>query len=392
MDERARLLETMAGHTGRGTVPGLVMAVARGDEVHVDALGGTALDGGGPMRPDTIFRIASMTKPVVAVAAMTLVEDGVLRLDEPVDRLLPELAARPVLARPDGPLDDTVPARRRVTVEDLLTFRCGFGIDMDIPFTAPVLQAAGDLELQIGAPLPRTPHGPDEWMRRYASLPLMAQPGERWLYDTPADVLGVLVARAAGRPLDALLRERVLDPLGMADTGFSVPPARLHRLATSYGDDPDTGELVVHDGVEDSQWREPPAFPSGGGGLVSTVGDYVAFGRMLADGGRYPGGRLLSPETVRLMTTDQLAPEQHGSLILGGRGWGLGMAVSTAGTFGWDGGLGTSWLSDRHGGVAVLLTQRAFSEASMPVFADFREQAGAVLAAPALSGAPGAAR
>lgn len=387
MDELARLLETMAGHTGRGTVPGLVMAVARGDEVRVDALGVTALDGGGPMRPDTIFRIASMTKPVVAVAAMTLVEDGVLRLDEPVDRLLPELAARPVLARPDSPLDDTGPARRRVTVEDLLTFRCGFGIDMDIPFTAPVLQAAGDLGLEIGPPLPRTPHGPDEWMRRYASLPLMTQPGERWLYDTPADVLGVLVARATGRPLDALLRDRVLDPLGMADTGFSVPERLLHRLATSYGDDPDTGELVVYDGVEDSQWREPPAFPSGGGGLVSTVGDYVAFGRMLADSGRYPGGRLLSPETVRLMTTDHLTPEQHGSLILGGRGWGLGMAVSAAGTFGWDGGLGTSWLSDGHGGVAVLLTQRAFSEASMPVFADFWEQAGAVLAAPALSGA-----
>jgi CubicO group peptidase (beta-lactamase class C family) len=378
-DPLASLHDAMAGHVESGTVPGLVTGMARGDEVHVDTIGTTAVDGHQPMRRDAIFRITSMTKPVVAVATMMLVEEGVLRLDEPVDRLLPELADRRVLVRRDGPLDETVPARRPITVEDLLTFRMGIGLELDLPPEAPVQQAVRDLELVIGPPLPPTPHPPDEWMRRLGTLPLLAQPGERWIYDTGASVLGVLVARASGTSLGEYFRERIFDPLGMVDTAFTVPPEQLHRLPPSYDSDPETGAPVLYDGVEDSVWRKPPVFPNGAAGLVSTLDDYLAFGRMLAEQGRYPGGQLLSPATAAQMTTDQLTPEQHGPPILGDSGWGLGMAVSSSGRFGWDGGCGTSWFSDADGGVAVLLTQRNFSVATMPVFQDFRTRAEAVL-------------
>jgi CubicO group peptidase (beta-lactamase class C family) len=372
--------DLMAEHVARGTVPGLVTGLARGDEVHVEAIGTTAVGGPEPMRPDSLFRITSMTKPVVAVAAMSLVEEGVLRLDEPVDRLVPELADRRVLVRPDGPLHETVPARRPITLRDVLTFRMGIGLDLEVPPTAPVQEAIRELGLAVGAPVPPSPHPPDEWIRRLGALPLLAQPGERWIYDTPAAVLGVLLARASGQPLGTLLRERIFAPLRMADTGFSVPPGHLHRLVPGYDTDPGTDEPVLLDGVEDSWWSRPPAFPSGANGLVSTMPDYLRFGRMLAGQGRYDGGRLLPAETVRLMTTDQLTPEQHGPIILGGLGWGFGMAVSSGtGRFGWDGGYGTSWFSDAHGGVAVLLTQRAYGPATTALFDGFRSSAEAVL-------------
>jgi CubicO group peptidase (beta-lactamase class C family) len=210
-------------------------------------------------------------------------------------------------------------------------------------------------------------------MRRLGRLPLLAQPGERWLYDTGSAVLGVLVARASGRPLDVFMRERIFDPLGMAGTGFWVAPERLHRLATCYAADPGTGRLVVHDGVEGGWWSRPPVFPSGANGLVSTAEDYLAFARMLVGQGRHGSARTLSPESVRLMTTDHLTPGQHGSMLLGDRGWGLGLAVSPGtGRFGWDGGGGTSWFSDpRDGSTAILLTQRMLSAESMQVYLDF---------------------
>lgn len=376
----ARVHDVLAAHVARATVPGLVTGLARDSEVHVEAIGTTAVGGPVPMPPDAVFRITSMTKPVVAVAAMILVEEGVLRLDEPVHRLLPELADRHVLVRPDGPLDETVPARRPITLRDVLTFRIGIGLELEVPPTAPVQEAIRELELAVGAPVPPSPHPPDEWIRRLGTLPLLAQPGERWIYDTPAAVLGVLLARASGQPLETLLRERIFGPLRMADTGFSVPPGRLQRLVPAYDTDPGTGEPVLYDGVEDSWWSRPPAFPNGAAGLVSTVPDYLMFGRMFAEQGRYDGGRLLSADTVRLMTTDQLTPEQHGPIILGGLGWGFGMAVSSGtGRFGWDGGCGTSWFSDPDGGVAVLLTQRNFGPATMALFEDFRTSAGAVL-------------
>src|SRR5919205_2361155 len=204
-----RMREVMAGYVERGEVPGLVTLVSRRGNLHVDAIGTKAVGGSDPMGRDTIFRISSMTKPITAAAAMILVEECKLRLDEPVDRLLPELADRKVLKRLDGPLDDTVPAKRAITVRDLLTFRMGLGMIMGPPDVYPILKAANEQQIGMGPPSPSTMPAPDEWMRRLGSLPLMHQPGEKWMYNTGSDVLGVLIARAAGQPLETFLRERI---------------------------------------------------------------------------------------------------------------------------------------------------------------------------------------
>ena len=375
-----RLRDVMAGHVAGGDVPGLVALVSRHDEVYVTALGAQAFGGGDPMRRDTIFRIASITKPIAAAAAMILVEECVLRLDDPVDRLLPELADRRVLRRLDGPVDDTVPAHRPITVRDLLTFRLGHGHTMAPPGTYPIQQAIADAIGAPGPPLPQTVPAPDEWMRRLGTLPLLHQPGERWLYNTGADVLGVLIARASGHPLDVFLQERLFDPLGMTDTGFSVPAAKIGRLATSYWTDPATGELAVYDEAAGGQWSRPPAFPSAAGGLVSTADDLLMFGRMMLGKGKLENTRILSRPTVEAMTTDQLTPDQKAvsGLVHGyfdTHGWGLGVAIVTKrddvaavpGRFGWDGGLGTSWWVDPYEDlVGILLTQSAWTSPDPP--------------------------
>src|SRR5438093_269720 len=249
----ARMHDVMAGYVERGEVPGIVTAVSRRGDAHVDAIGTKAVGGGAPVARDTIFRIASMTKPIIAVATLILVEECVLRLDEPVDRLLPELAGRRVLRALDAALDDTAPAQRPITVRDLLTFRMGFGIVMAPPGTYPIQKAMSELLLGQGPPSPSTPPAPDEWIRRLGTLPLMHQPGERWMYNTGSDVLGVLIARASGEALETFLRERLFEPLGMKDTGFSVPATKLDRLATSYGTDFETGALELYDGAEGGQ-------------------------------------------------------------------------------------------------------------------------------------------
>src|SRR5947207_9705448 len=205
----------MARHVERGDLPGLVTLVSRRGEVHVDAIGTLAVGGSEPMRHDTIFRISSMTKPVTAAATMILVEECRLRLDERVDRLLPELSDRRVLKRLDGPLHDTVPADRPITVRDLLTFRLGYGLVMVPPGTHPIADAMSDQLLGQGPPDPSTPPAHDEWIRRLGTLPLVHQPGARWMYNTGSDVLGVLIARASGQPFEAFLRERIFEPLGM---------------------------------------------------------------------------------------------------------------------------------------------------------------------------------
>jgi CubicO group peptidase (beta-lactamase class C family) len=207
----SRMHEVMAGHVERGEVPGLVTLVSRRGEVHVDAIGMKAIAGSDPVRRDTIFRVSSLTKPITAAAAMILVEECKLRLDEPVDRLLPELADRSVLRRLGGPVDDTVPANRAITVRDLLTFRMGFGVVMAPPGTYPIQEAMDELRLGQGPPQPETPPEPEEWMRRLGTLPLIHQPGERWMYNTGSDVLGVLIARASGQPLETFLRERIFE-------------------------------------------------------------------------------------------------------------------------------------------------------------------------------------
>jgi CubicO group peptidase (beta-lactamase class C family) len=375
-----RMHDVMTLYVERGEVPGIVTLVSRRGEVHADAIGMKAVGGSDPMRRDTIFRIASMSKPIAAAAAMILVEECKLRLDEPVDRLLPELADRKVLRRLDGPLGDTVPANRPISLRDLLTFRMGFGIVMAPPGTYPIQKAVSELLLFQGPPQPQTPPAPDEWLRRLGTLPLMHQPGERWMYHTGSDVLGVLIARASGQPFETFLRERLFEPLGMKDTALSVPAAKVDRLSTSYWTNPATVSLELYDAAEGGQWSRPPAFPSGGGGLVSTVDDYLAFGQMMLKQGKHGNERILSRPSVETVTTDHLTPDQKAvSGLLPGyfdsHGWGFGVSVVTrredlagsVGRFGWDGGLGTSWYSDpKEDLVGILLTQRAWTSPNPP--------------------------
>jgi CubicO group peptidase (beta-lactamase class C family) len=348
----------------------MVTLVARGEDVHVDAIGVMAFGGKESMRRDTIFRIASMTKPILATATMILVEEGKVALDEPVDRLLPELAERNVLKRIDGQLTDTVPARRPVMVEDLLTFRMGHGMIFEPTFQPPypIIAAAEELQLVMGPPDPRTPHDPDEWIKRFGTLPLMYQPGERWQYNTGSLVLSVLIARASGRPLADFFRTRIFEPLGMRETGFSMSSEQTRRLPSYYMTNFQTSKLELQTLSSPSEWTKPPAFPSGAAGLLSTVDDYLAFARLFLRGGIHNGRRLLSQESVRLMTTNHLTPEQiaGGGPILGGQGWGFGMTVSTApddvsptaGRYGWNGGYGTTWFNDPGQSlVAIAMTQ-----------------------------------
>jgi CubicO group peptidase (beta-lactamase class C family) len=374
-----RLREVLARHVDSGKIPGLVALVSRGGRTHVEALGTMRHDGGAPMRRDTIFRMASTSKPVSIAAAMVLLDECRLRLDDVIDPWLPELADRQVLARPDAPLDDTVPARRPITVRDILS--CTFGLGMD--FTSlgtPIMNAVFEQNLTpAGAePMP----GPDEWLRRLGALPLQYQPGERWQYQLGSDLAGVLVSRVTGQSFEDFLRERVFEPLGMKDTGFHVPEDQIDRLPTLYAPDPATGEFHVWDEAKGGRWSEPPAFQSGGGGLVSTADDYHAYFQMLLNGGTHHGKRILSRPAVELMTTNRLTPEQnaprtatavnnvHISFGQGQQGgWSYGMAVRTyrgdyapIGQFGWDGGSGTSSYADPVNQLTgILLCQLGYS-------------------------------
>lgn len=375
-----RVHDVLAGYVERGAVPGVVSLVSRRGEAHAEAIGMKSLGGTDPVSRDTIFRISSMTKPVTAVAAMILIEECKLRLDEPVDRLLPELANPQVLKRIDGPLDQTEPARRPITVRDLLTFRLGFGLVMAPPGTYPIQAAMDHLKLAQGPPSPGLAPRPDEWIRGLGTLPLMHQPGERWMYNTGSDVLGVLIARASGKPFEVFLRERIFEPLGMKDTAFSVPPEKIDRLATGYMTNWQTGALELHDEAQRSQWSRPPAFPSGGGGLVSTADDFFAFGQMMLNKGTYGRERILSRPSVETMTLDHLTPDQKAiSGIVPGffeaNGWGFGVSVVTrrdhvawsTGTYGWDGGLGTSWKNDpQEKLIGILMTQASWTSPAPP--------------------------
>ena len=370
-DALATLEANLKANVAAGQPPGLVALVSRRDATHAWPVGVMSL-GGAPVARDTIFRIASMTKPITAVAAMMLVEEGKLRLDEPVERLAPELADRRVLKRPDGPLDDTVPAARPITVEDVLSFRLGWGIDFNQD--APFVKASADIP-GFGMPNPASSYTPDSFMAALGKLPLQAQPGERWLYTLGANVLGVLIARAAGQPLDAVLRERILGPLGMTDTAFHVPADKAARLITGYVNN--GGKLAPFDPYND-MYLKAPTFPAGDSGLVSTVGDFAAFARFMTTGLALDGRRLIKAETLKAMTTNRLTPAQmkDGEMILGpGRGWGLGLGVQVAaspygvqpGAYGWDGGFGTSWFTDPARDLtAILLTQRVFDSPDPP--------------------------
>jgi CubicO group peptidase (beta-lactamase class C family) len=374
-----RLHEVLARHVESGKIPGLVALVGRGEEAHVEAIGTMRHEGGAPMRRDTIFRMASTSKPVAMAGAMVLLDECRLRLDDLVEPWLPELADRQVLKRIDSPLDDTVPARRPITVRDLLSSTFGLGMDMTALGT-PIMGAI--FERGLTPDLPEPMPEPDEWIRRLGELPLMHQPGERWQYQISHDVLSVLVARVTGQSFEEFLRERIFEPLGMKDTGFYVPADKIDRLPTLYAPDPQSGEFHVWDEAEGGRWSKPPAFQGSGGGLVSTADDYHAYFRMLLNGGTHGGERILSRPAVELMTTNRLTPEQqaarhamavnnvHLSFGQGQHGgWGFGMAVRTyrgdyapIGQFGWDGGSGTSTYADPDNQLTgILLTQVGMS-------------------------------
>ena len=380
-----RMRQVLWGHIERKDMPGLVALVSHHEDVHVEAMGTLAFGNEAPMGRDTIFRIASISKLVTAVAAMILVEECKLRLDDSIEPWLPELANRRVLKSIASEIDDTVAAARAITVRDLLTYRMGFGSVMAMPDTYPIQKFIREYRIGGDGPLlPSSALGTDEWLHNLGSLPLLAQPGERWMYHVSGDVLGVLIGRVSGQSLGTFLRARIFDPLGMKDTAFHVPPEKMDRLPEVYRRNPQTNRLEVFDGVARSAWRAEPPFEAGGGGLVSTIDDYFAFSRMLRNKGRHGREQILSRAAVELMTSDQVTPEQRaGSEIFFGThsSWGLGMAVDigrteiyhTPGRFGWNGGFGTTAYTDpAEGVIGILFTQRMMESPVLPkVFTDF---------------------
>lgn len=374
----SRMHAAMQRHVDAGHVPGLAWLVYHHDREYADAVGTMGYQSTDAMQLDTIFRLASMTKPITAVGAMILIEECRIRLDDPVDDRLPELANRRVLRTIESALDDTVPAKRPITVRDLLTFRSGYGEVAFIAPNCPLQLAMNEARLPLGAwPFADSA---EEFMRRLGALPLASQPGERWLYHMSAEILGVLIARVAGQSLGAFLRERIFEPLGMTDTGFSVPTAKLDRLPPCYGADMVTGQLVVLDEPRGGWASQVPVFEGGAGGLVSTVHDMAAFGRMMLNGGVHGGERILSRPTIQAMTTDQLTAEQKAiSPFLDNawddHGWGFGLGVVTRrseasavpGRFGWEGAFGSSWFVDPDEGmVGVLMAQRRPDRLGIP--------------------------
>jgi CubicO group peptidase (beta-lactamase class C family) len=399
----AALDAALARHTSSGAVPGLVALVARHGQVHVTTAGHRSLGDSNPIGRDAIFRIASLTKPVTGVAAMLLVQDGAMALDDPVERWLPELAGRRVLRAYDAELSDTLPASRPVTVEDVLSFRLGFGSIFTAETLPVAVRAEQELRLRtLGPPWPPTPHTPDEWIAAFGTLPLLDQPGERWRYNTGATVAGILIQRVAGAPLDEVLRKRVLEPLGLTDTAFFVTPAQLDRFTSMYAPAAAAGAFGGGSGTAGNDglvlidrpggwYAAPPALPDGAGGLVSTIDDLAAFTAMLAA----DGGGLLSPESVALMLRDRTTARDRAEnpWFFGpdqSLGWGLMMSVPAAGAapaglprgYGWEGGSGTAWRTDPATGLTgILLTQRMMTSPEPPAVArDFWSAAYAALA------------
>jgi CubicO group peptidase (beta-lactamase class C family) len=372
-----RLSDAMRGFVERGEVPGILTLLCRNDEVHVDTCG--VLDFGTrmPVQRDSLFRIASMTKPVTAVAALCLVEEAKLRLDDPIDKWLPELAEPQVLRRIDAEIDDTVAAERAITLRDLLTFRLGSGMLLGPTELVPIQRALASAGIDLGPESPVLE--PNTWIERFGKLPLMHQPGEQWMYHTGSLVLSVLISRVAGMSFESFLQERIFGPLGMNETSFEVPETKRARLMTPYQLEDASGGLIRY------PTRTEPMFPAGATGLISTADDFFAFGRMLLRYGRFGGERILARPTVEAMTTDQLTLAQKAASPFfpdywGTHGWGFGVSIVTArdnvasvpGRFGWDGAFGTTWYSDpTEDLVAILMTQRYANPLASKINADF---------------------
>lgn len=361
----AALRDLLDRHVSDGTMPGAVATVGR--RLDAVAVGSMAV-GGPPMPVDAIVRIQSMTKAITTVAALRLVEDGALAVDDPVERWLPELADRVVLARPTAALDDTRPARRPITVRHLLTNTSGYGSSFaDSPIreamAASGLEASGD---PVGLPA-------DEWLAALTALPLTFDPGDGWRYHESFGLLGILLGRLTGASTAEVVAATVLDPVGMGDTGFAVPEADLHRLPAAYRHT-DEG-LVETEPAGGGFYAGRPPFDVSHAELVSTAADYVAFAQALV------GGRLVSPEHLAALRTDQVPPhaKRPDDFFPGfweSTGWGWGVAAVTEGVhrgrFGWSGGLGTDFYVDEDGTIGVLLTQVEMGERVFPLIREFQ--------------------
>ncbi|WP_297735458.1 serine hydrolase [Mycobacterium sp.] len=342
-----------------GVLAGAVTMVwQRGELLQVNEIGYRDIDARLPMQRDTLFRIASMTKPVTVAAVMSLVDEGKLALTDPIVRWAPELADVRVLDDPHGPLDRTHPVQRAILIEDLLTHTSGLAYAFSV--SGPISKAYMRLPFN---------QGPDAWLSELAELPLVHQPGDRVTYSHAIDLLGVIASRVDGKPFHQVLDERVLGPAGMPDTGFFVSPEARRRAATMYRL---TDEHQLQHGVMGPPHITPPSFCNAGGGLWSTADDYLRFVRMLLGDGTVDGVRVLSPESTRLMRTDRLTDEQKRHNFLGapywvGRGFGLNLSVVTdpaksaplfgpggPGTFSWPGAYGTWWQADPSADLIVL--------------------------------------
>lgn len=355
----ATLQQLADGAVAKG-VPGAVALVAQGDAVDVATAGVRSL-GGAAMTVDTIVRTASVTKPVVGALALAMVERGAVHPADEASRWLPELADVRVLRHPSAALDDTVPLAQPITVQHLLTSQSGIGLVGD--FSAPLMAAHAE-QLGQGGDARARPE-PDELLRRVGTLPLGHQPGEGWTYNTGMDVLGVLLARATGTPLPALLDEMLLAPLGMVDTGFALRADQVDRTATAYRRD---GAGVVSADTAQALRDDPPVFPSGAGGLLSTASDLLRFWRMVAADGEVDGVRVLSQASVRTMRSP-LASAEAGNPFLDDQAWGVGGAVDVQesqpfhalGRFGWIGSWGTAGYLYPRGTIGIWLTQLEFA-------------------------------
>jgi len=338
-----------------GDLSGMVTLVWRdGEEVELNIVGQRVIENKKPMTRDTLFRIASMTKPITSVAALMLMEEGKIRLDDPITKWLPEFADMKVLKDPKGPLHETYPAPRIITVEDLMTHRSGFAYGFTS--SGPIGKAHEDV---LGQPLDNN-KTPDQWLAALATLPLTYPPGQQLHYSHSTEVLGFLIGRVAGTTYRDFIMERILSPLGMKDTDFYVPKDKRDRAAVVYQQDQETGTLKP---VPFPQYDSPPAYTAGGGGLISTLDDYLLFARMLLNKGELNGRRYITRETFELMTTNHLSEDQRQIPFLGmpmwsGLGFGLGLSVvmdpvkhewmgaGSQGSFGWPGAFGTWWQAD----------------------------------------------
>ena len=364
-----------------GQIAGAATLVWRDGEAQTASVGWRDVEANLPVERDTIFRIASMTKPITSVAALMLVEEGRIALIDSIARYAPEFSHMRVLRSPNGPLDETDPAERPITFEDLLTHRAGFTYG-DF-HRGPIAQAyrdglGGDIDSDVA---------PDEWIARLARLPLIGQPGSAMYYGCSTDLLGLLIARIEGAPLGEVLKRRIFDPLGMKDTSFLVPREKRARRAAAYGFD-EEGRLtkrVTRSGVFVSERPDDMAYESGGAGLWSTLDDYLNFARLFLGDGKVDGVSLLRPETLAAMMTNQLTDSQRAnSILLGqkpfavGRGFGLGVSVvletdkadfmrrGSAGTVSWPGAFGGWWQADpKEGSVLIFLAHNMVDLAQM---------------------------